>query len=576
MIEVKQHQEKIGNMFNFLNSILFILIVGFCAAQKPMVQLIVNPKVADVGDEVSLTIKTNIHGAINFNLPVGFVKGNQETESTEIEPDFNTGKMSYSYYKTITGSFTKEGEYMVGPVYVTKGKTYKSNIASIKIEKVKAVSTDEITLKQLKKPAFGVLSKSKTKIYEGEAFVLYSKVYSHYKPTGIGADMPSEISGVVEKHELGNGQEIMLDQRIVKGYQMFFFEYAKQLIFPIGTDKINIKPFKVNLKNGFEGYVLTSNSLSIDVIPLPSNAPSDFYGGVGEFSIKRSINKTSYKQGDFMVLTVVVSGEGNIHQLSVPKLNLPEGMVVYGDPIVVEDFSFGVTGSKGKITYTYNVQLMKSGKSKLPLFTFSYFDVEKEKYITLTEQSENLVIRENATFNKKALPIINQTEDSLTVSADSSLKPLERQTNIFKSPILLVTAFSLLSLFILFIALKRKKEKPTIIENEELTFVIRKEDIDNEIKSAEFFIRESKSDQFYSSIQKGLFLICSYSLKQDASLLSKRDIMDQLIAKDVSIQIINDLEKAFKLCEEARYGLMHESAIQSSLLENIKSIAFRI
>lgn len=47
---MKQHQEKIGNMLNFLNTILFISIVGFYSAQKPMVQLIVNPKVADVGD----------------------------------------------------------------------------------------------------------------------------------------------------------------------------------------------------------------------------------------------------------------------------------------------------------------------------------------------------------------------------------------------------------------------------------------------------------------------------------------------------------------------------------------------
>ncbi len=340
-------------MLNFLNTILFILIVGFCSAQKPMVQLIVNPKVADVGDEISLTIKTNIQGSINFNLPSSFVKGNQETESTEIEPDFNTGKMSYSYYKTITGSFTKEGEYLLGPIYVTKGKTYKSNVAIVKIEKLKVVSSDEITFKQLKKPAFGILSKSKTKIYEGEAVVLYSKVYSHFYPTDIGAYMPSEISGVIEKHELGNVQQIMVDQKVVKGYEMFCFEHEKQLIFPIGTDKITIKPFKMNLKNGFDGYVLSSNSLIIDVIPLPLNAPSEFTGGVGEFSIKRTVNKSAYKQGDFMVMTIVVSGEGNIHQTKIPKLNLPDGMVIYGDPVVVEDYSFGTTGSKGKITYTY-------------------------------------------------------------------------------------------------------------------------------------------------------------------------------------------------------------------------------
>jgi hypothetical protein len=283
-----------------------------------------------------------------------------------------------------------------------------------------------------------------------------------------------------------------------------------------------------------------------------------------------------------MVMTIVVSGEGNIHQTNIPKLNLPDGMVVYGDPVVVEDFSFGTTGSKGKITYTYNIQLLKNGKIQIPFFTLSYFDVLKEKYVTLTEKEENILIKADPNFKKQNTSIINNSEDSLNTLPVLGLKSEDHKESIFKTPYLLVSVFSVLSLVFLIVFMKRKKDLPKKNnlsinnENEDLKYSVTKNDIWDEISCAESFIRASQSDQFYTSLQKALFLICSYKLNQNSNLLNKKEIIDSLIAIGIEENVLHELEVVFNLCDEARYGLMHDSAIQSKLLEKTKSIISNI
>ena len=47
-------------MLNKLVSIVFILLAGICSAQKPMIQLIVDPKVSQVGEEITVKVISNI------------------------------------------------------------------------------------------------------------------------------------------------------------------------------------------------------------------------------------------------------------------------------------------------------------------------------------------------------------------------------------------------------------------------------------------------------------------------------------------------------------------------------------
>lgn len=574
---MKLHQEKIGNMLKVINFISFLILAGYCAAQKPMVQLIVTPKKALVGEEISVIVKTNMQGEINVDLPPSFVQGYSVMNGMEQETDGVTGKSETYYYHSISGSVSKEGVYSFGPAYVNikRGNVYRSNKVTVNIEKEKVVILDDISSKQLKKPAFGIIGKSKDKIYEGEPLVLTTKIYSHFLPTNREYDYQTyELDGAIEKHEIGNSHGISFEKRNIMGYQMFYGEADKKVVFPMGSGRVLVKPFKIYLNNGFDGYLVTSSCAYINIVPLPVNPPSDFIGGVGNFSIVSSIDKSSYKQGDMMEMTIVVSGEGNLHDIQVPKLNLPKGMVVYGDPIIEEDFTFGISGSQGKITYKYNIQVINSGNMHIPGFTFSYFDTSKEKYITLNEKEETIFVSKNSNFTVKNIPISSKSDDeSLTLLPIKSFRK-SRDTDYFiSSPLFLVSVISPFLLGFVFLFGKKKREKMVEDNKERSKSQLIKNRAWDEIKLAEQHLEDGRSDQFYSSLQQSLFLVCSSELIEDTSLrLTKNELIDQLASKNIPLSIIEELNQVFRLCEEARYGLSVDVSVQKNLLDTTKNL----
>ena len=579
-MKVKLRQVKIGNMWKYINTISCVIIAGFCSAQKPMVQLILNPKSALVGEEISVTVKTNVRGQIDITFPPAFVQGYNVMNGMEQEMDGVTGKSETYYYHSVTGYISKEGTYSFGPAYVNvkRGNVYHSNKGSIKIEKEKLVVAEDISMKQIKKPAFGVIEKSKDKIFEGEPLILSSKVYTHFNPTHLEDYQSYELEGAIEKHEIGASQQIMIEQKNVKGNAMFYFEYDKQVLFPSVTGRVLVKPFKMNLKSGFDGYALTSSGLYINVVPLPANTPSDFTGGVGSFSFTRSIDKTTFKQGDIMEMKIEITGEGNIHDTPVPKLNLPDGMLVYGDPIIDEDFSFGIQGSQGSIKYTYNIQLTKSGEVKIPSFSFSYFDVSTEKYTTLTDDDKLIKVEENPNFVAKNIPIsANKSGGPAPLAKGKEYSKTRETSSLMSSPLLLVSIISPLLVAFLFLFGKRKKKEMITSKVTRLQPQISTDQAWSEILQAEKFMQEGRRDDFYSSIQQSLFLLCSAELKTTNSIrLTKNEIIDQFKSKNVSMATMEELKHVTKVCEEARYGLSSDSLAQDNLLEKTKMLMEKI
>lgn len=572
-------QVKIGKMLSKIHTIIFILIAGFSLAQKPMIQLIVEPKVAQVNEEITVTIKTNIQGKINIDLPPSFVKGYNILSGMEQETDYTSGKSVTYYYLSQNGTINKEGTFSIGPAFIKKGRTvYKSKPVTIKIEKDKPTVTDDVSSRQMKKPAFGIIEKSKTKIYEGEPVVLSAKVYSHFNPTHLDGYQPFEMEGTMEKHMLGSGQQIMVDQKNIKGVQMFYFEYDRQLVFPSMTGKIAIEPFKMNLKSGIDGYSFASSGNYVEVMPLPTNAPSDFIGGVGKFSFTRSWEKGTYKQGDVFVLTLTVSGEGNLHNINTPKLDLPKGMVQYGDPIIEDQYSFGSNGAQGKIIYKYNIQLIDEGSLMIPDISISYFDVNKEQYITLKEKGESIPVSRNEKYSIAKTPDNTENTQDETLSI-SSLKPFVESSYsnpIITHPAFYVALFSPLGLAFLFIFFKKKKEKSLIQLEETNNKKQAKQIAWREIEIAENALKNNESDIFYGSIQKALMFACSIELKKEDAFVSKQNLFDELKENNVSEQFIDDLNTVFKSCEEARYGFGHDPDAQTFVLTSAKGIIVKL
>ncbi|EPB65477.1 hypothetical protein ANCCEY_15459, partial [Ancylostoma ceylanicum] len=259
-------------------NICFVLCAFWAWNQKAKVQLIVTPEEVGINQTVTVTIKSNVEGDIVENWPSNFIKGN----------------------------FNKAGKYKFGPFYVKAGnKTYKSNSVTINvITNPTQNSTDDITNKQLRQPAFGIIESSSVKIYEGEPLVLSGRVYSKERTFGRPILRRSfEVDGVNDFYPLQQSEswETVTIKR--KNFESFAFE--RKVMFPVGSGTLSIQPFEIYLPYGSHGFNVLSSVPVVEIIPLPPNPPVEFIGAVGEFEVAQNYVSKTIKQGDIIQIDVV-------------------------------------------------------------------------------------------------------------------------------------------------------------------------------------------------------------------------------------------------------------------------------
>src|SRR5690606_17678920 len=226
---------------------------------------------------------------------------------------------------------------------------------------------------QLKKPAFGIIERSSEKLYEGEPLVLAARVYTTFNPTSKPIRKQNyEVSGIVEMYDLLDASNPSAVK--IKRKDYITFTYNRKVMFPTGAGVLNFQSFEVLLPDGNNGYSVQSNVPKIEVLPLPPNAPRDFIGAVGNFEINQVVTAKDLKQGDVLTLEVVISGQGNLHNIEKPRIPLKSGMIIYGDPTIEEDFTFTSAGAVGQVTFTYNIQVTKSGDQQIDPVSIAYFD----------------------------------------------------------------------------------------------------------------------------------------------------------------------------------------------------------
>lgn len=544
----------------FLFTYLILLLSIGSFAQKPLVVLEVDLQNAKPGELITLTIKTNVEGEFDIDLPASYVQGYNMMNGMEQQIDYQSGKIQTIYYLTNTGAFKTEGKFKIGPAYVKRGnKVYRSNTVYVDVKNENTdivLQSDEISKNQLKKAAFGIVELSKKTIYEGEGIVVSSRVYAHDEPKNIENYQSYTISGVLEKHEINKSQQVIVDQVKVKGLNLYTFTYDKNLIYPSGSGKIEINPFKLLISNGFQSIPITSSATIINVKPLPT-PPKNFYGAVGEFSISQSIKQTKINQGDVFHLELVVTGTGNLQNIQNPILQLPKGFYVYGDPKITEDYHFSAAGAEGSITYLYNIQSTTYGNLQIPAIDYAYFNPKIGKYMTLKGESHALYVIKNINF--KPIHEIDKNESVIASNDDVLIYKEEKiasHLNIIHQQAFWLTLASPLLVVLGLGVIKKRKEKTSTQKVK--TSAIRHcvNSTNNYLENARISFDEGNCKCFYSSIEKAILetLILKLNLPND-EIHGKIKLLSLLSNMYDDKSLFNEIKSILTECELGCYGL---------------------
>lgn len=582
---------KIGKLTASIVALL-ISISTVVYAQKPNIQLSVNVKPIEVGQMVAFTVKSNVNGNISINLPATFTEAGV-MNGMEQTMDGN-GNMIISISYTQQGVFTKPGKYTVSASVKDKSKTYKSNDLAIVVRKKGEAkskknfeqSEEDISNHNLKEAVFGIIQKSKRKMYEGEPLILEAKIFSKINVTNIVQYQPFTIKGTVESFDIEKTDNVSINRENYKGNAFLTFSYGKQLVFPATAGKYIIKPFAMVLRYNNGGFFdrdlqFESNATYVDVLPLPKGAPKDFNGGVGKFTFTSSLSKTNAKVGDILTYVVKVTGKGNMHAISKPKLNLPSNLALYGDPEIKDDIDYTEDGVEGDKTYKFFLKVVSGGSTTLNPLTLSYFDPSLKKYVTIKEKAIALDLEGEIATSKV------EVTDSVTVQGEEEVlaipvseEKLADKEAVPNSKLWIVLLGSLVLLLggIIYFLLRKRKDLIPVNSNvalEENTFVEPQPIIENAtsiLSNAQRLASQGDYKAAYGILSKSLTKRINQKLGHSMEILSKDELIGRLNSLGFPESLIADSFWVIRTCQEAEYAIWDTHSNWEDVLAKAKEI----
>ena len=139
-------------------------------------------------------------------------------------------------------------------------------------------------------------------------------------------------------------------------------------------------------------FKVKAEPVELTVKPLPvAGKPRDFSGAVGTFQFSAEGSPRQVKVGDPVTMKLRVSGRGNFDRVEAPALKEPGGWRTYPPAGTFKKEDSDEVGMSGTKTFEMAV-IPEERKTQTPVFTFSFFDPEAEKYVTLASEPAALKV----------------------------------------------------------------------------------------------------------------------------------------------------------------------------------------
>src|SRR5438105_9510525 len=156
---------------------------------------------------------------------------------------------------------------------------------------------------------------------------------------------------------------------------------------------------------------IRSETATLNVKPLPTNAPPNFSGAIGNFTMAVDAKPKTVQVGDPITVTSTINGRGNFDRMNGPALEDERGWHKYPPSAKFkQDDDVGISGEK-----TFEMVLAPNEKkSAVPTLVFAYFDPIKENYVTLRSDALPIQVEGGAGPSAATAPAVAATSAAPT------------------------------------------------------------------------------------------------------------------------------------------------------------------
>ncbi len=577
----------------------FILVFsGLCTALSAQdIQFNGRTKqVVAVGETFNLIYSVNAAGT-NFQGPklqaFSILSGPNTSSSSSIQIINGQTRSSVEYSFTYYLQAQKEGTFEIPPARImVNGKQYSSNALSLKVVKGSAGSQGQSAQGQSRGSggqsgysASDVLIKafvSNASPVQGEVVVVSYKLYDRINVYSM--DGEPKFPGFWSK-KLDPKSYAAATQQVVNGMTYRVREIFKTVLVPMKSGPMTIEPWKAvcqaevtrrrqnvtgdpffdDFFNSMQKEAIkidvASNALSINVKPLPSESrPADFNGAVGTFSFQADLDKTRAKTNDAINLKLLVKGRGNLELIDKPEINFPPDFEVY-DPKVVSNIQVSESGMSGSQVFEYLIIPRKAGTFSIKPISFSYYDLDKRKYITLSSDAYTIEVEKGDGDNTSSVTTYSgaNKEDIKYIGSDirhihEGAIDLKPAGSVFFGSVFFWALYFLPLVFLMVFALIWRKvavrrSNDVLMKNLRATRIAKKR-----LNRAEQYRRAGKQDEFYIEISQAVWGYLSDKFSIPMAELSKDSVQGALLEKNVDDALISRFIELLQNTEFARFA----------------------
>lgn len=562
----------------FLISLLCILTGVLVQAQASFDAILSRDEIG-LNENLRIEFKMNVNGD-NFSPPDfnGFTVVAGPSTSISQQWINGRGSMSKSFIYFLRPS--RKGRISIGKATMNyDGESYSTNTVTVNV-------TDAIQQSQQQGGSSyqqgGTISSDNTasknihlvaEVSNGNPYLNepIKVVYKLYVSNNVGVGGWNEVKSPKYEdfwvHNIDN-RDRQVQNGTYNGQQYRYLVLREAVLYPQKTGALTIEPLSLNIavevptnRRDFfgrpyfskEDITVSAGSRSIKVKDIPQEGrPASFKGAVGQLDFAVSLDKAKLNAGESLTATLKVSGAGNLKLLELPQLITPQSLEVF-EPARVDKVTTSIAGMRGSIADDYTIVPQYGGRYKIPPVEFSYFDPQKNKFVTIS--SEELLVEvtgdaptsANATASNKN--IIKDNAPFAFIATKTSLQP-KKQTYFFNS----TTYWTLLGGAVLLIPLA------LVVRNKRESLAA--DVVGNRIKNASKLSRKYLSDarknlgnqeQFYVSLEKSLHNYLKSKLNIPTAEMSKDRVDNLLEIRGAQLEPRAQFIELLTSCEFARY-----------------------
>ena len=542
---------------------------------------------SQVGTGEQFTVTFTVAGpdavaAKNFKAPdfgqLLVLSGPNTSQNYQIVNGSMSGSIAYSYvlYARQTGKYTVKAAAID-----YKGKQIKTQPLQIDVVKGKPQPKQQSPQADLANIGDNLFIKAiadKRRARLGEQITITYKLYTRVSVSGYDLTKAPTYEGFWSE-DLEQSRQPAVVNEMYEGKQYRVAVIKRTALFATQAGKLTIAPLDVQCavqvqtrrrsndpfdifndpffqQTQTQQLTVKSNPLTFTIEPLPSNPPRGFTGAVGQYVFTASVDKNQVRAGDPITLRLTVSGSGNISLLSLPKPVLPTDLETY-EPKVSNDITRDGGLIRGKKTAEYLLVPRNPGTRIIDAIPFTYYDLEKHRYVKLTSSQFNLTITpgrelagDGSYVSKEDIKLLGEdirylklTPGDLQSISETPLASSTFYLGLLLPPLAFVGAF-----------VYRKRMKAIYGDMPKFRFQQAGKEATRRLKRAKQLLAQGNPESYHAEVSRALLGYLEDKLHLEKSSLTVEEAVSRLQQRGVGEQTLAQLQSCIERAEFARFA----------------------